>query len=307
MKNTEKELLNELQNIKKNDEYYKKFESRVFVLISVVIGIVGLLASAAGLFSIIQSTTFESRMNEINQKIEQIDKSIQMNYILSDISLAATPDDKIQNINRAIKLEPNNAKLYYYRAIASYTKNPTLNKTDYELNMIYDDCSNAIKYKSDYADAYYLKGQILFDNKQNYPEAYENFLKAYEYKKDLTVDVSKGQIYRYLGLSCFRNGDFPNAIKFLINVPDENKRIIDSPYVSYESTTDYALAKSYELTEKYVEALESYDKLIKITYDTTQKIEICKLSISICEKISHDAKKNEYVNMISQLEKGIYR
>lgn len=73
IKKKELKLLDELQIIKMSNEHYKIFESRIFVLTTAVVSVVGLLASSAALFTIMQNTTFDRRMNEVNQKINQID------------------------------------------------------------------------------------------------------------------------------------------------------------------------------------------------------------------------------------------
>lgn len=307
IKKKELKLLDELQIIKMSNEHYKTFESRIFVLTTAVVSVVGLLASSAALFTIMQNTTFDRRMNEVNQKINQIDKAIAINDILSDISLSATAEERIQNLNKAIEMEPNNARLYYYRAITNYNKNSPLSQPDKELNIIYNDCLSAIKYNVNYADAYFLIGKIFFECRQNYSEAYDNFLKASEYQRELTVDISKGQLYKYLGVSCFQIGKYKEAIDYLENIADTHKKLLDSPSVSYTSKIDYMLAKSYELNNRMFDAINSYDKLIDNTYDARQKIEICNLAIDICNKVGDENKKEDYLNKISQFEKGNYR
>jgi len=211
------------------DERYEDFENRVFRLTSWVTAILGIWVAVVLGISVVQ---FKLSNDALNQ-LERADKN---NELLANIALAATPNSKLDAISEAIDADPDNAKLYYYRAITNYNialssidetqiyrrtfvaNNQTLQniyQDSNQLNFAYEDCEKAIQIDDDYADAYYLQGQIKFAQK-DYKAAYQCFEKCSRYRRSLSVNIENGELYAYLGRTSFKLGNNEKCLEYFL-------------------------------------------------------------------------------------------
>lgn len=200
-----------------------------------------------------------------NTKISNIVIYILFSYIvLSDISIAQTSSDYMlrgiehfysyddssyidadEDFTNAIKLNPDYADAYYWRALNYWL---TLPSTPIEINRVIRDVNKAIVLNPRFSSAYVLRGDIRFEVK-DYDKAVKDYAKAIE------LDPKNVDNYFSRGYSKYWSGDKEGALK------DFNKMVEIKPKDAE------VLIKRAEFSKKIGNnkiALSDYSRAIKI-------------------------------------------
>lgn len=285
---------------------YEYFEDRIFRLTGWTIGIATLVVTVAIGFSITQVVISNNTLN-------QLKKADTNNKLLANIALAATPNSRIDATTEAIKIDPENAQLYYYRAITYFqitTNTANSIRFDYfspdeELRNLYkhsiqfeaafEDCNEAIFLDKDYADAYYLQGQIKY-LQEDYETAYNCFKKCMKLERLLSaVDLNNWEFNSQMGKTCYCLEKYDEAIEYLkeaLNMPLS----AEATTVNIENTVCYMLAEAYNNTNNLPQAAYYFDKSLYTSY-VNESSNLCQRLIDIYDKLGNTNQKEKYMKI----------
>ena len=185
--------------------------------------------------------------------------------------------EAINEYNKALEVEPDNAEYYnsrgvayyglerYYYAISDFINAIRLksnyamayynlaqcknNLQDYDSGL--DDVKNSILYNPEFCSAFNLKG-LLYNNLEEADSAYLAFEEAYQCNPEIPL-------YSYnMGYMQYSSGNYQNAINHFEEAVEQG----------YESASIYSyLGNSLDQLDKYTEAIKAHGKYIEAFQD----------------------------------------
>ncbi|HEV2707555.1 MAG TPA: tetratricopeptide repeat protein [Pyrinomonadaceae bacterium] len=159
-------------------------------------------------------------------------------------------DDAIEDYNRLLELNPDDAMAYFNRAIAY------CDKGDYELALA--DCDRVLNLKSDYAEAFFLRGS-LFSERGEYARAIADFDRTLALRRNDAVAYSlRGDAYTMLG-------DLNHAIADY----SETIRLKPGAVLAF-----YNRGKNYAQKGEQENALADFNQVLKLTRNDQQRQEV---------------------------------
>ena len=152
-------------------------------------------------------------------------------------------DHAIQDYTKAIELEPDHTDAYYLRGLAYSSQG----KHDHAIQ----DHTKAIELEPDHADAYNFRG-LAYDNQGKHDHAIQDYTKAIELEPDY-ADAYHG-----------RGDAYDNQGKHDHAIQDHTKAIELDPD---HADAYYSRGDAYDSQEKYDRAIQDYTKAIELDPD----------------------------------------
>lgn len=204
-------------------------------------------------------------------------------------------DNALINYNKAIQLNPRDARVYIRRGFiyhytgevakayedyeTAITLNPALNKEDYIKCMNFDSgsedpnpgiraCTSTINEFPGFGLAYYKRGAIYY-NAKNYTTSLQDFNKSISLRANFTNSyVYRGLIYSNTDRDNLAIAEYTKAIQLFGENDPKAYLPFNARGISYESLGNLKQAandyrKAYQLNPNYTKAKENYDRVVQ--------------------------------------------